>query len=412
MTQHLVLEREEDAIAVHDSIPSLRREALLVTLRGATYALLLVGCIYVPLLMWQDVQAGVADGRTISMMFTLPLLGAGCAWYVLRYGLRLWRTIRRLLHGAADLRVTSEGLENRWGDVAVPWSEIAYARPAIEEFGMRLDIVLRPGSAAASRDKQALSPSYQLDDMPVLFDTLYAIARYVPVAWLPHGYLPASAALRDWPVPPQNRVFMPGPPKQDNDEPPIAGTVALGHRRRRLLLLSGLVLLPASVLMIFMGWGDPPPSIREISFLWMLKWLGLVSVLAALLCIRIGLAVKDQLQASRLGVRLARFPAYGLIPWTQIVDIVLLGWVDYRIIAFAVADLPQREARLPWYKRWLYRLRRRGKPMLNCILRYADHGEVRAAHMLMAAWQDQAWSTSAQAWLAAWHVRGREPSGR
>lgn len=361
--------------------------------------------------MWEDVRAGVADGRTKSMMFMLPLLGLAFAWYVLRDGLRLWRTTRRLLHGAADLRVTPGGLENRWGAAALPWSEIAYARPAIEEFGLRLDIVLRPGSAATSRDKQNLSPSYQLDDLPVLFDTLYAIARYVPVAWLPHGYLPAASALQDWPVPPQNRVYLPGGPPEE-----LLGSdrfVTLRHRRRRRLLLSGLVMLPASILMIFMGWGSSPsPAIRETSFLWMLKWLGPLSVLAALLCIRIGLAANHQLQADRHGVRLARFPDYGLIPWTQVFDVALLGWTDYRIVAFAVADLPQREARLPWYKRWLYRLRRRGRPVLNCILRYEDPGEVRAAHIMMAAWQEQVWSTSSAAWLAAWHVRGCEPSSR
>jgi hypothetical protein len=410
MTQHLVLEREADAIAVHDSIPSLRREALLVAVRGSTYALFLAFCIYVPLLMWQDVQAGVADGRTKNMMFMLPLIGIGCAWYVLRYGLRLWRTIRRLLHGAADLRITPEGLENPWSNAVFPWSEIAHVRPAIEEFGLRLDIVLRPGSAA-SPNKKNLSPSYRLDDMPVLFDTLYAIARYVPVAWLPHGYRPVASVLQDWPVPPQNRVYLPGEPPQE-----LLGSdrfVTLRHRRRRRLLFAGLFMLPVSLLMIYIGWGAGSlPSIREISFLWMLKWLGPVCVLAALLCIRIGLAANHQLQADRHGVRLARFPAYGIIPWTQILDVALLGWTDYRIVAFAVVDLAQREARLPWYKRWLYRLRRRGKPMLNCILRYEEPGEVRAAHIMMAAWQEQVWWTSSRAWLAAWHVRGREPSGR
>lgn len=408
--RRLRVEADGSAIAIHDYPRALRREAGLQFISFIFALMMSLGAGWVAL---------VTEQETRPDHFQAFLFGAICISVGVCALLPLFRTARliyRLGDSASDLLLTPQGLQDRWlrpGRFA--WSHIRFAETAIHQYGLRIRLQLAPSWSGSvpdtvwmrfgNADSVMLAPCYGLNDLPLLFDTLYALADFVPVTGLPPGYRTADVPF----IPkPQNRVHVPPltPPATISET-----AVMVGHGRRFRMLALGVFSILFFVLWVALYTlvGGQKVFPLHTSMYWISWVFGPGSLIGGVWFLGMVMAPRTLLEMDRHGVRLTRFPGFGTIPWTAITAWRFIPGGDKRLskFEFAVHDLAVREARLPWFRRWRYRLRRRGSSVLRVRAMSVRNFTV----ILQAArvWHHNAWDASARFWLAGWRVRGRDP---
>ena len=373
----------DGSIAVHDWRPELRRQlwqrGLIFVGLAATVALLLWG----GWLGLQDSIAGIeyTTGRRIRRDFephTIVvyafLFGASFGSYALWQLYRKITLLRRLLDAPADLILSPAGLTDRWdGNRLLPWTAIARARLGMRDGAGTIRLEMTDGPV------QPVSMLYGEAALPLALDTLFALARHVPVEGLPPGYVPQHPALKHLSAAPA--APLPAAPEDDMEQIFCFG---------RTTSIWPLLLPPVIAVICGMFATGRWNAGIGVARIWLAE-IGMI-LFAGLTLFLVGQRLKGghDFDADAHGVKFGHLAALGPLPWSAVLAVDAWpdreGFVGY---GFIVPDLAVRIAALPWYLRGLYRWRAGSAPFLQ----RAIPGSVEVMQrnlVLMRRWRSQA----------------------
>lgn len=377
----------DGSIAVHDWKPELRRQLWQHSLIFVLFAVITAVAVWGTYLALQDIEAGIrytertrsgrGDFSPVSVLLWGLTIAVGCCCCALVRWFRQIAILRRLLDAPADLIMSPVGLTDRWdgnrGSRRLPWADIVRARLGLHDGVGTIRLEMRDGPALS------VSMLYGAPALPLALDTLFVLARHVPVEGLPPDYVPQHPALKHLSAAPAAPL-----PAAPEDNMPQIFCFGKTSSAWPLLLPVGIAVICG---MFATGRWDAGIGAAR---LWLAE-IGTV-LFASLSLFLVGYRLKGghDFDADAHGVRFGHLPALGRLPWPAVLAVdawrVRDGVVGY---GFIVPDLASRIVALPWHLCWLYRWRTGNAPFLQRVI--PGSAEVMQRNFtLMRRWRSQA----------------------